>query len=63
VLDILKFIFSSFWIWLGFTILFSTALEFTVKGIICITAVIRCKGNMTISGSKIIKHPKSEDGE
>jgi len=63
VLDILKFIFSSFWIWFGFTILFSTALEITVKGIICIMAVIKCKGDMTISESKIIEHPKSEDGE
>lgn len=42
-MEFFKFIFSSFWIWLGFLILMSTFLYYIVNGIIRVTQALKGK--------------------
>ena len=41
MLDILKFIFSSFWVWLGTALILYTVLHYGVNGLVQTIAAIR----------------------
>lgn len=61
-MEALKFIFSSFWIWLGFLILADTVLINVFNTLVHIIAVVRCKGDINIGSETehLTKREKTE---